>query len=198
MKIGYIRVSTSEQNTVRQEVLMSELGVEKVFIDRISGKDTNRPQLKELIEYVRENDIVVVESISRFARNTKDLLELIDILENKKVSFISQKESIDTTTLTGKFMLTVFGAMAELERGYILDRQREGIEAMAMNEEGIRVSSRTGNTIGRPRAEYPSNWEAEYDKWKNDEQTAKITMNSLSLKRTTFYKLVSKYEASLR
>ncbi|WP_407313104.1 recombinase family protein [Desulfosporosinus sp. SB140] len=78
MKIGYVRVSTSEQNTARQEVLMPELGVDEVYIDKVSGKNTNRPELQKMLEYVRKGDTVIVESISRFARNTKDLLELIE------------------------------------------------------------------------------------------------------------------------
>ena len=128
LKIGYIRVSTSEQNTIRQEILMKELGVEEIFVDKVSGKNTNRPQLKAMLEYVRRGDTVIVSEISRFARNTKDLLELVEAFCNKGVEFISKKESIDTTTPTGKFMLTIFGAVAELEREYILQRQREGID----------------------------------------------------------------------
>ena len=127
LKIGYVRVSTQEQNTIRQEKLMEQLGVEQVYIDRISGKNLQRPQLQTMVEYVRKGDTVVVESISRFARNTRDLLELIDQLNAKGVVFVSQKEAIDTDTPTGKFMLTIFGAVAELERAYILQRQREGI-----------------------------------------------------------------------
>ena len=126
MKIGYIRVSTQEQNTIRQEVLMQELGVDDVYIDRTSGKNTNRPELKRMMEYVRRGDTVIVESISRFARNTRDLLDLVEWLTEKDVEFVSKKEAIDTTTPTGKFMLTIFGAVAELEREYILQRQREG------------------------------------------------------------------------
>ena len=124
MKIGYVRVRTREQNIARQEVLMQELGVEEIFIDRMSGKNTDRPELKRMMEYVRQGDTVIVESISRFARNTKDLLNLIEQLNQKHVEFISKKETIDTSTPTGKFMLTVFGAVAELEREYILQRQR--------------------------------------------------------------------------
>ena len=127
MKVGYIRVSTQEQNTIRQEVLMQALGVEQVFIDRMSGKNLARPELQKLLAFVRTGDCVIVESISRFARNTRDLLELIEQLQSKQVQFVSKKEAIDTTTPTGKFMLTVFGAVAELEREYILQRQREGI-----------------------------------------------------------------------
>ena len=112
---------------MRQEVLMQELGVDEVYIDRLSGKNTDRPEPKKMMDYVRKGDTVIVESISRFARNTRDLLELIDKLSEKGVEFVSRKEAIDTTTPTGKFMLTVFGAVAELEREYILQRQREGI-----------------------------------------------------------------------
>ena len=116
MRIGYIRVSTQEQNTIRQEILMERLGVDEFYIDRASGKNAQRPELQKMMEYVRKGDTVIVESISRFARNTRDLLELVERLTGKGVEFISQKEAIDTTTPTGKFMLTVFGAVAELER----------------------------------------------------------------------------------
>lgn len=106
MKIGYIRVSTQEQNTIRQEVLMASLGVDEVYIDRMSGKSTNRPELQKMMEYVRRGDTVIVESISRFARNTRDLLDLVEKLSEKGVEFVSKKEAIDTTTPTGKFTLT--------------------------------------------------------------------------------------------
>ena len=96
--------------------------VERVFVDRASGKNLERPQLKEMLGFVRKGDIVIVESISRLARNTKDLLTIIDELNKKEVQFISLKENIDTNTASGKFMLTVFGAISELERSYILQR----------------------------------------------------------------------------
>lgn len=195
MKIGYIRVSTKEQNTTRQELLMQDLGVEKVYIEKISGKNTNREQLKEMLGYIREGDVVVVESISRFARNTKDLLELIEILDKKKVNFISKKETINTSTPQGKFILTLFGAMAELEREYTLDRQKEGIAAMPVDEKtGKKVSLKTGKTTGRPNAEYPSNWNEVYNQWKNGDIKSVKAMELLELKKTTFYKLVKQYE----
>ena len=122
MKIGYIRISTAVQNPARQEVLMKSLGVEQVYIDKMSGKNTDRPELKKMMSFVREGDTAIVESISRFARNTRDLLDLVEQLTKKKVEFVSKKEAIDTTTPTGKFMLTIFGAVAELEREYILQR----------------------------------------------------------------------------
>ena len=119
MKIGYIRVSTEEQNTARQEVLLRELGVDEVFIDKASGKNADRPELTRMMEYIRRGDTVIVESISRFARNTRDLLDLVERLIEKQVEFVSHKDAIDTTTPTGKFMLTVFAAVAELEREYL-------------------------------------------------------------------------------
>ncbi len=78
LKIGYVRASTTDQNTARQEVLMAELGVDQVYIDRISGKNTDRPELKRMMSFVREGDMVVMESISCFARNARDLLDLLE------------------------------------------------------------------------------------------------------------------------
>lgn len=149
MKIGYVRVSTQEQNTIRQELLMESLGADEVYIDRMSGKSTDRPELKKLMEYVRRGDTVIVESISRFARNTRDLLELVERLTAKGVEFVSKKEAIDTTTPSGKFMLTIFGAVAELEREYILQRQQEGI-AIAKAQGFIRAGS-PSNALSFPR-----------------------------------------------
>lgn len=179
MKIGYIRVSTQEQNTVRQEALMDALGVEKVYIDRMSGKNTERPELKQMLEYVRKGDVVIVESISRFACNTRDLLELVERLTAKEVEFVSQKEAIDTNTPTGKFMLTVFGAVAELEREYILQRQREGIE----------IAKAQGKYKGRKPISSP-----DFDKiaaqWRRGELTAVQAMRRLGMSKTTFYRRI--------
>lgn len=117
MKVGYVRVSSEEQNTARQEAVMEELGVEKVFLEKATGRTREgREQLEAMLQFVREGDVVVAESISRIARNTKDLLDIVERLEDRGVDFISKKEAIDTKTPSGKFMLTVFGAIAQLER----------------------------------------------------------------------------------
>jgi len=184
MKIGYVRVSTTEQNTTRQEVLMQELGVDEVYLDKVSGKSADRPELQKMLEYARKGDTVIVESISRFARNTKDLLELVETLKQKQVEFISKKESIDTTTPAGIFMLTVFGAMAQLERAYILDRQKEGIA----------IAKQEGKYQGRKKIENDK-LEKIYKEWKADNITAVRAMELLGMKRNTFYRRVAEYEA---
>ena len=168
-----------DQNTARQEALMKQLGVEQIFIDRMSGKNTDRPELKRMMNFVREGDTVIVESISRFARNTQDLLSLVEQLAAKNVEFISEKEAIDTATPTGKFMLTIFGAVAELEREYILQRQKEGIA----------IAKSNGVYKGRKpieRAEFTSI----VTQWRNGKLTAVQAMKKLDMKPSTFYRRV--------
>lgn len=128
MKVSYIRVSSVMQNEARQMEAMQDKGIEKYFIEKISAKDTNRPQLKEMLDYVREGDIVYIHDFSRLARSTKDLLDIVEILNNKGVILKSNKENLDTSTPTGKLMLTMIGAINEFERQNLLERQREGIE----------------------------------------------------------------------
>ena len=179
LKIGYIRISTTDQNTARQEVLMHELGVEQVFIDRMSGKSMERPELKRMLNFVRMGDTVIVESISRFARNTRDLLELVEQLTIKGVEFVSKKETIDTTTASGKFMLTVFGAVAELEREYILQRQKEGIA----------IAKSNGRYKGRKPIQHPE-FLAVVAEWQRGNITAVAAMQRLNMKSSTFYRKV--------
>lgn len=189
MKVGYIRVSTEEQNTIRQEVIMQELGVERVYIEKASGKSLkDRPQLEAMMEYVREGDILIVESISRFARSTRDLLTLIEQLSAKKVSFVSQKENIDTDTPQGQFMLTVFAAMAELERKQSLQRQKEGIEA----------AKAAGKYKGRKPIEIDEGIMKDiHTRWYKNEITTNHAMKVLNLSRSTFYRKMWDYEESL-
>lgn len=130
MRIFYIRCSTGEQNPARQEAAAKEIEADRIYKDINSGKTTDkRPQLAKMLEDVKEGDMVYCTEISRIARNTKDLLEIVDRLKSKGVSFVSLKEQFDTTTPQGKFMLTMFAAMSELEREYIRERQAEGIAA---------------------------------------------------------------------
>lgn len=186
MKIGYVRVSTLEQNTARQEVLMQELGVEQVYIDHMSGKSLDRPELRRMMNYVRQGDTVIVESISRFARNTRDLLELVEQLTAKQVEFVSKKEAIDTTTPTGKFMLTVFGAVAELEREYIIQRQKEGIA----------IAREQGVYRGRKPIER-ANFHQVVLLWEAGQITATEAMKRLDMKSSTFYRKVRRMKGNM-
>ena len=128
MNIAYVRVSTADQNEARQIEALKKYNIEKWFIEKISGKDMNRPKLQELLDYAREGDIVYVEDFSRLARSTKDLLELVETLQSQNIELVSMKENLDTSTPTGKLMLTMIAAINEFERANILERQREGIE----------------------------------------------------------------------
>lgn len=185
MKIGYVRVSTEEQNTARQDAMMQELGVEKIYTDKMSGKDKNRPGLTDMMNFVREGDTVIVESFSRFARSARDLLNLVAQLEEKKVRFVSLKEAADTSTPQGKFMLTIFAAVAELERDQILQRQAEGIAA----------AKAAGKYKGRKPIEVDEDRFIDlYRRWKNDEITTSYFVKTMGLSRTTFYRKVREYE----
>lgn len=128
MKVGYVRVSTVEQNEERQVLAMEKLGVDKVFVDKASGKNTKREKLDEMLRFVREGDVLYVSEFSRLARSTKDLLAIVEQLSAKGVDIVSLKENIDTTTASGRMMLTVVAAIAQFEREIMLERQREGIE----------------------------------------------------------------------
>jgi DNA invertase Pin-like site-specific DNA recombinase len=166
-------------------IAMGELKIppENIFMDKLSGKDTKRPQLKALMETVKDGDTVIVESISRFARNTRDLLDLVEKLSAKGVEFVSQKERIDTTTPTGKFMLTVFGAVAELERGYILDRQKEG----------IRAAKRRGVHFGRGIIKPPENFAELVKQWERGNLKISEVLSQTGLTKPTFFRRLREY-----
>lgn len=181
MRVFYVRCSTIEQNEARQLKMAEEQNAEKVFVDKASGKNTDRAAFKEMMAFVRAGDTVVVESISRIARNTRDLLSIVSELTEKGVEFVSLKENIDTTTPQGRFMLTVFGALAELERENILERQREGIE----------IAKSEGKYKGRKPIDYDeAQMKALCKKWRAGEITATAAMKGLDLKPNTFYRRV--------
>ena len=185
--IGYARVSTDEQNEARQLEAFADYSekITKIFTDKMSGKDANRPQLKAMLDYVREGDVVVVSDFSRLARSTTDMLQIVKELTDKGVALISIKEKVDTDTPQGRFMLTIFAALAELERETILQRQREGIS----------IAKTQGKYKGRkPLSFNEEQFRAECQKWRNGEQTATDTMKKLGIKRNRFYELVKKLE----
>lgn len=182
MIVAYTRVSTAGQSTLRQDVLIQEHHVEKLFTEKVSGKDRNRPELRKMLDFVREGDAIVIESISRLARSTRDFLNILDELEKKQVALVSLKEKIDTSTPTGRFLVSVLAALAQLEREQILIRQQEGITAQ--KSAGI-------YTGGRPRIDVNQKlFNSVVQRWESGEITAVQAMNELSLKKSTFYRLI--------
>ena len=142
MKIAYVRVSSADQNEARQVEALKKYDIEKWFIEKVSGKDMNRPELQRLLEFAREGDTVYVKDFSRLARSTKDLLELVERFKEKNIHLVSLKENLDTSTATGKLMLTMIAAINEFERENILERQREGVSLLQSREEhtkGVRL-----------------------------------------------------------
>ena len=154
----------------------------KEYTDKwYSGKNTDRKAFKEMMAFVRAGDMVIVESISRIARNTRDLLSIVSELTEKQVEFVSLKENIDTTTPQGRFMLTVFGALAELERENILERQREGIA----------IAKGAGKYKGRKPLEVnEAQFKDACKRWRAGKITATAAMQEVGLKPNTFYRRV--------
>lgn len=197
---NYIRVSSKEQNEARQIEAMNKFNEDNnitnaiELIDKSSGTNTNREQLQLLLKVVGEGDLVVIKSIDRLSRNYKECKQLWEEITSKGADIVViDMPMLDTRQykdLLGSFIsdliLSVLGYVAEQETEFRKQRQSEGIA----------IAKAQGKHLGRPKAEYPSNWEVEYQNWKQGFQTAKDTMDNLGLKRTTFYKLVKQYEGN--
>ncbi|PFR88900.1 recombinase family protein [Priestia megaterium] len=180
-KVGYIRVSTEQQNLEQQKELLSEKGIERWYEEKVSGKNMDRPEFQKMMDWVREGDEIYIRDFSRLARSTKDLLNIVTELKERGVKIHSIKDNIDTTTAHGEMMLTVLAAMNQFERENLLERQREGIE----------IAKRKGKYKGRKKVEKPSNWDEVIEKWKSRKITATAAIQETGLKRTTFYKLLN-------
>lgn len=178
--VAYIRVSTLEQNTESQFEILESYKIDKYFEEKVSGKNTDRPKLLEMIDYVRKGDTVYIKDFSRLARSTKDLLWIIEELEKKEVKLISYKENFDTSTPAGKLMVTMLGAIYEFERANLLERQKDGIA----------VAKKEGKYKGRKKINKPANWHEVYSDWSCRKITAKKACELLKLKTNTFYNFV--------
>lgn len=181
--VAYIRVSTIEQNEARQLEAMKQFNIDKFFIEKKSGKNTEREELQRMIDYVREGDTVYIHSLDRLARSTRDLLSIVDKLQEKGVELHSNKESIDTNTPTGKLMLTMLAAIAEFERQNLLERQKEGIA----------IAKEQGKYKGR-KAVQPENFEAEYNRYLHREINKVELAKILNVSRPTLDKLIKEHE----
>jgi DNA invertase Pin-like site-specific DNA recombinase len=183
--IAYVRVSTAEQNETRQKEALKKYDIDKWFIEKASGKDTNRPRLQEMLEYIREDDTVYVEEFSRLGRSTADLLNTVQQIEDVGAKFVSLKENFDTKTPTGKLQMTMMAAIAEFERSMILERQREGIA----------IAKREGKYKGRKAVSVP-NIGTYYEKYMRRKGTKVSIAHELGISRTTLDKLFREYERS--
>ncbi len=183
MKVGYVRVSTIDQNPARQEALLNEMGVEKIFMDKSSGKDIDRTNFKKMMAYIRDGDELIIESFSRISRDLKDLLRIVEALEKKGVQLISAKESIDTRTPQGKLMLNIFGALSQFERETILERQREGIA----------LAKAAGKYKGRKPIEVGDTFFHITKMWQNGQMSLTEALKTTGLSKTTYFRKCKKY-----
>ncbi len=180
-KIGYVRVSSVDQNEARQLEAFKGLDLYKIFVEKISAKDINRPMLQAMLDYVREGDTIYIKDFSRLARSTKDLLDITEQLDKQHIKLISLKENLDTSTPTGTLMLTMIAAINTFERENLLERQREGIA----------IAKQQGKFKGRKEIAKPANWDEVYSLYMTRQIGANTAMEQLNLKRNTFYKLVN-------
>ena len=185
LNIAYIRVSTEEQNEARQREALEQHNIDKFFIEKASGKNTKRPELQKMLDWAREGDTIFIHDLSRIARSTKDLLELLDTLDAKKVALVSDKENIDTTTATGKLIVTVIGAINEFERANLLERQREGIA----------IAKREGKYKGRKNIVITDIGQY-YERYMNREASKAELARELGVSRPTLDRLFLKYRGS--
>lgn len=189
MKVAYIRVSTIDQNEARQVEALEKYDIKRYFTEKASAKDTNRPKLQEMMDFVREGDTVYVHDFSRLARSTADLLSIAESLKEKKVELVSIKENIDTSTPTGKLMLTMIAAIAEFERANLLERQREGIA----------IAKREGKYKGgKPKTVHLESYARELAKYRSRQQTKKEMAKNLGVSRPTLDKIIKQYQIDLQ
>ena len=183
MRIAYIRVSTIEQSEQRQIEAMQKYDIEKWFTEKVSAKDTNRPKLQEMLDFAREGDTIYIHDFSRLARSTKDLLDIVDQLNLKGIHLISNKENIDTSTPTGKLMLTMIAAINTFERENLLERQREGIQ----------IAKREGKYRGGQRKSVIG-FDEGYRRYRNREVSKAGLARELNISRPTLDKLIREYQ----
>lgn len=184
--IAYVRVSTTEQNEARQREALQAYNIDKWFIEKVSGKDTNRPQLISMLDFVREDDVVYIAEFSRLGRSAKDLLDIVENIEDKGANLISIKENFDTKTPAGKLQMTMLAAIAEFERAMILERQREGIA----------IAKKEGKYKGRKKIKR-TDIDIHYDRYMSRKANKTQIATELGISRNTLTRLFNEYEKTL-
>ncbi|MBU5679607.1 recombinase family protein [Blautia sp. MSJ-9] len=183
--IAYVRVSALDQNEARQREALQGYNIDRWFVEKASGKDVKRPKLQEMLEYIREDDVVYVEEFSRLGRSTEDLLFIVRQIESTGAKFMSIKEKFDTNSPAGKLQMTMMAAIAEFERAMILERQREGIA----------IAKREGKYTGRKAISIPNIGEY-YDRYMCRKGTKISIAAELGISRTTLDKLFREWTMS--
>lgn len=178
---GYGRVSTEQQNLDRQIDQLKAYGVDTIFAEKMTGTKRNRPQLNRLLERMTEGDTVVVESLSRLGRSTKDLIELVELFEKRGVHLVSLKESIDTSTPGGKLLFTLMSAIAQFERDVIAERTKEGLAS-------ARARGRKG---GRPPCDRKQ-LERAMKLYRSNTHTLREIEELTGIKKNTLYRYMKK------
>jgi DNA invertase Pin-like site-specific DNA recombinase len=193
MNISYERVSTIKQDVKRQELSFSNYKIDKKYIDRASGKSVvDRPQLSKLMNEVKSGDNIYIESISRLGRNVDDLRKLTEYFREKEVTIHFLKEGFNTNGNMYKFLLTILGAVAEMEREITVLRIKEGME------KAKKYGTKSGISIGRPIRKLPKEFEKYYIKWNKKEIKAVEFAKLINVSRTTLYRYIKDYETSLK
>lgn len=184
--IAYVRVSTTDQNEARQNEALNKYNIDKCYVEKITGKDTNRPKLIEMLDFIREDDTVYVEEFSRLGRSIQDLLDIVQHIENKGAKFISIKENFDTKTPAGRLQMTMMAAIAEFERSMILERQREGIA----------IAKKEGKYKGRKKIKR-TDIDIHYNRYMSRKASKTQIANELGISRNTLTRLFNEYEKTL-
>jgi len=184
--VGYVRVSSKDQNEDRQLETMKQYSVDRVFHEKLSGKNMERPELKKALEYSREGDKFIVAELSRLGRSVTDLHKIVDELTEKGVTFCSVKENIDLSTPTGKLMFGLLAVLAQYERELLLERQYEG----------ILIAKRDGKYKGRQPVKKPANFDKVIKLVTDGEITAVEGMKRTGLKKSVFYQFYKQYKTT--
>ena len=177
MRVGYARVSTTSQNLDMQVSALTDAGCEKIYTEKVSGVG-DRTELKAVLEYLRDGDSLVIYKLDRLGRNMKDLLAIIEQLQQKNVSLVSLKDNIDTGSTTGKLVLHIFASLAEFERDLIKER----------TEEGRREAKKKGVRFGRPKQPKPERASMCAQLYRNGNSVSAIMRTTGIRSRNTVYK----------
>jgi DNA invertase Pin-like site-specific DNA recombinase len=181
--IAYVRVSSTDQNEQRQIEALEHRKIDKWYTEKVSAKDTKRPELQAMLDYAREGDTIFVHDFSRLARSTTDLLNIVEKFKAKDIRLVSNKESLDTNTPTGKLMLTMIAAINEFERANLLERQREGIA----------IAVKGGKYKGRKEVNV-KDFGKHYKRYMNREVNKAGLARELKISRPTLDKLIREYK----